>query len=46
MSIMICQSCNKRVDTDFEPFDDDEICENCLDDAEEYGEDAFKVIGK
>jgi len=34
---MICQSCNKQVDTDLEELNDDEICENCIDYAEEWG---------
>ena len=37
MSIIICQSCNAAIDTDFnaENINDDGICINCIEEAEE-----------
>jgi len=35
MSIIICQSCNAPIDTDYEELNDDEICQNCIELAEE-----------
>jgi len=36
MSIIICQSCNAAIDTDFnaEDINDDGICINCIEEAE------------
>ena len=37
MSIQICKNCNASIDTDFnaEDINDDEICINCIEEAEE-----------
>lgn len=37
MSIMICEQCNKRVDTDYHEMVGD-LCEDCSDYAEEWGD--------
>ena len=37
MSIMICEECEKHVDTDFFPMSDDgRLCEACESEDEEY----------
>jgi len=39
MSIIICDNCNKPIDTDLDEFNFDlGICEECQDYAEEWGD--------
>ncbi len=43
MERIICDNCNKQIDTDTEELNDDGICEECMDFAEEWGDNTWLI---